>query len=117
MATGPGTLVVGTVASISVPLMARPGVVGACATAAAAQGSAAPMSVTPVAIDFMIFTSCFAAEINTASSASTSGKDQAADASRCVQPAALPLSAGDALRWRADGNLADASNYACMAPK
>jgi hypothetical protein len=41
--TGPGTLVLGTVASISAPFRARPGVVGVCATAAAAERSAAPM--------------------------------------------------------------------------
>ena len=46
-------MMLGTVVSISVPFMARRGVVGVCATAAAAERSAAPTMVAAIACDFI----------------------------------------------------------------
>jgi hypothetical protein len=62
-------LVLATVVSISLPFMARPGVVGVCDTAAAAERSATPTRVAAVEFDFMTFISCFAAETTTAGGA------------------------------------------------
>jgi hypothetical protein len=74
--------------------------------------------VAAVACVFMTFTSCFATEINTASkcryiSEKTRPLTPPAACSRSLCP--YPQEA----RYvgAADGNLADASNYACMAPK